>query len=229
MGELGCDEDEVPPKFLKPLAKVNWRKLGVSVIAGTDEVGRGCLAGPVYAAAVILCPDSRLRGLTDSKLIKPELRTEIAEQIKMKAKCWSVGSASVEEIEGFNILQASLLAMRRAVEGLKICPEMVLIDGNKKIGGPWAQATYVQGDLRCQPISAASIIAKVARDIHMVEFDEKYPQFGFGKNKGYGTPDHHEAIAKYGITPLHRKTFAGVREYIRKGTDLREFIYSTSP
>lgn len=196
---------------------MNWRNLGFVNVAGTDEVGRGCLAGPVYAAAVILRPETRIRGLTDSKLIPFERRTEIAEQIKSKALCWSVAFASVEEIETINILRASLLAMKRAVEALTLAPELVLIDGIHKIEGEWNQKTIIGGDLICKPISAASIIAKVSRDRFMSELDEKYPGYAFNEHKGYGTPRHHEAIAKLGPCLIHRKTFAGVKEYYPEG------------
>jgi ribonuclease HII len=202
------------------LQKIDWRRLGVSLVAGTDEVGRGCLAGPVYGAAVILRPDIRIKKLTDSKLINSELRIEIAEEIKRGALCWSVSFATVEEIETHNILRASLLAMRRAVEALSVVPELVVIDGNQKIGGPWKQETYIKGDLRCQPISAASIVAKVTRDLVMVELDIKYPGYGFGDHKGYGTPVHRRAIAALGPCAIHRKTFSGVKEYFSARQEL---------
>jgi ribonuclease HII len=196
------------------LRKIDWRRLGFSLVAGTDEVGRGCLAGPVYGAAVILRPEIRIKKLADSKLIEPELRIEIAERIKAHALCWAVSFATVEEIETHNILRASLLAMRRAVESLAVVPELVVIDGNQKIGGPWRQETYIKGDLRCQPISAASIIAKVARDLLMAQLDEKYPGYGFREHKGYATAVHRKAISNLGPCEIHRKTFSGVKEYL---------------
>ena len=196
---------------------MNWRNLGFANVAGTDEVGRGCLAGPVYAAAVILRPESRIRGLTDSKLIPFERRLEIAEEIKSKALCWSVAFATVEEIEKINILRASLTAMNRAVKTLSVRPELVLIDGIHKIDGDWNQKTIIGGDLICKPISAASIIAKVARDLFMADLDEKYPGYAFKEHKGYGTPKHLEAIAQLGPTVIHRKTFSGVKEYFSEG------------
>jgi ribonuclease HII len=199
------------------LRKINWRKLGFNRIAGTDEVGRGCLAGPVYAAAVILRPEPtsefRIRGITDSKLIPSELRSKIAKQIERKALCFAVASATVEEIDSINILRASLLAMRRAVTALEHCPEFVVIDGNQRIGGTWEQATFIKGDLRCAPIGAASILAKVARDLFMEELDEKFPGYGFKNHKGYGTPEHRKAIKNLGPCPFHRRTFAGVSEF----------------
>jgi len=196
---------------------VNWRNLGFVNVAGTDEVGRGCIAGPVYAAAVILRPETRIQGLTDSKLVPSERRIELAEKIKNKALCWAVAWSSVEEIERLNILRASLLAMSRAVESLSVIPEMVLIDGIHRIDGPWPQKTLIGGDLICKPISAASIVAKVARDTLMAQLHEEYPVYAFKENKGYGTARHLEAIAKFGPTIVHRKTFAGVKEYISQG------------
>jgi ribonuclease HII len=196
---------------------LNWRNLGFVNVAGTDEVGRGCLAGPVYAAAVILRPETRIKGLTDSKLVPSERRIEIAEQIKWKALCWAVAFATVEEIETINILRASLLAMRRAVEALTVPPELVLVDGIHKFDGPWNQKTIIGGDLICKPISAASIIAKVSRDRLMAELDEKFPGYAFREHKGYGTSKHHKAIAKLGPSLIHRKTFAGIKEYYPEG------------
>jgi len=192
------------------LPKIDWKEFHYKFIAGTDEVGRGCLAGPVYAGAVILDRDSDIAGLTDSKLLTPERRHELAVEIKSRSVAWAIGTASVEEIERINILQASLLAMRRALTQLSIQPKLVLIDGNQKVGGLWRQKTFVDGDLRCQPISAASIIAKVARDGFMEGLDKQFPGYDFASNKGYGTPAHHEGIKRLGICSEHRKTFAGV-------------------
>jgi ribonuclease HII len=168
----------------------------------------------VYAAAVILDPRVDWSDLTDSKLLAPEERSDLAVKIRRDAVCWAVGISSVEEIETINILQASLLAMKRAVEALRHPPEMVLVDGHMKFKGSWKQETLVKGDLRCQPISAASIIAKVARDAFMIQQDILFPGYGFGKNKGYGTSYHQAAIKRLGVSPLHRKQFSGVKEYL---------------
>lgn len=194
--------------------EVDWRQFGFSHVAGIDEVGRGCLAGPVFAAAVVLCPDFDCSGITDSKLIAPEKRMVLAERIKSLSLDWSIGVGSLEEIEKLNILQASLLAMKRAVECLKIKPELLLIDGNQKITGSWNQITIVKGDLRCKPIGAASILAKVSRDQLMLELDRKYPGYFFGEHKGYPTPTHRNAIKNLGPSPIHRRSFSGVREFL---------------
>jgi ribonuclease HII len=196
------------------LTKINWCSFGVTLAAGVDEAGRGCLAGPVFAAAAILRPDYRLKGLTDSKLIAPEKRFEFAKHIKQEAVSWAIGISSVEEIEEINILHASLLAMKRAVESLSLAPELLLIDGNQMVKGPWPQKTLVKGDLRCLPISAASVLAKTARDLHMLELDEKYPGYGLAIHKGYATPEHRAAIEKLGPTAIHRRLFSGVREFL---------------
>lgn len=197
-----------------PLEPVDWRMYGYDLVAGVDEAGRGCLAGPVFSAAVILKPDFSLPKLTDSKLLTAETRDELAITIKKEAAAYCVAIGTVREIEEINILQASLLSMRRAVEGLKLKPEMVLIDGNKKIGGPWLQDTLVKGDLRCLPISAASILAKTARDDFMAKLDKKYPGYDLAAHKGYPTPIHKKAISQLGVSPCHRKTFAGVKEHL---------------
>jgi ribonuclease HII len=201
-------------KIKKTYSKVDWRTFGFLLVAGLDEAGRGCLAGPVYAAAVILPPDFELQGLTDSKLLTSEKRYELALQIKLGATAWAVGTASVEEIEKINILQASLLSMRRAVEALKLTPELLLIDGNQRVGGVWRQETLIKGDLRCMPISAASILAKTERDLFMSELHEQFPHYGLDLHKGYPTPIHKQAIIKHGPAPIHRRTFSGVREFV---------------
>jgi ribonuclease HII len=202
--------------------RLDWQSFGLTLVAGVDEVGRGCLAGDVYAAAVILRPEARLTGITDSKLIAPEKRLVLAERIKSESVCWAVGIAAVEEIEQINILRASLLAMKRAVESLSRKPELLLIDGDYGIQGEWLQKTVVKGDLRCKLIGAASILAKTARDLYMAELDEKYPGYHFAAHKGYGTPVHREAIRTLGPCAVHRKTFAGVREYCADGPVGRE-------
>lgn len=203
----------------KPLSSgfeaINWQDFALPFVAGVDEVGRGCLAGPVYAAAVMLRPDFSLQGVTDSKLIKASTRAILAREIKEQALAWAIGIGSVEEIETHNILQASLLAMKRAIEGLSTPPQLVLIDGNQKIDCVRiTQKTIIKGDLRCAPISCASIIAKVARDKFMEEQEKIYPGFFFADHKGYGTPRHKELIKKLGTTPLHRRSFCGVKEFV---------------
>ena len=187
-------------------------------IVGVDEVGRGCLAGPVYAGAVCLRSDDSLLLLTDSKLLSEKRRDEIAPLI-LNSHWVGIGSASVEEIDELNILQASLLAMKRAVEELEkqmgFSAGHVLVDGNQKIPDlKRPQTTLVKGDLRCLPISAASIVAKVARDQLMRDLAEKFPVYGFEKHKGYGCKTHRDAIATHGPSVWHRQSFRGVKEHL---------------
>ena len=205
-----------PAKKKVVLPKVNWREFSPHPIIGVDEVGRGCLAGPVFAAAVIMKSDELSDVLTDSKLLSEERREELAEQISIKHHV-GIGSASVEEIDELNILQASLLAMKRAIEALGVKSGHVLVDGNQKIPNlvGFEQTTLVQGDLRAAPISAASIIAKVTRDRLMAELAVQYPQYGFEAHKGYSTAIHMESIVTHGPCVVHRKSFAGVKEYIK--------------
>ena len=181
------------------------------LIAGIDEAGRGCLAGNVFAAAVILNPDSPILGLADSKVLSEKKREFLSEQIKKYALSWSIAQASVEEIDDINILQATLLAMRRAVEGLSIQPSEVLIDGNQLPKLTISARAIIQGDKTVQEISAASILAKVARDHSMYECTKLYPQFSFSKHKGYGTKLHCEEIEQFGILNIHRKSFNPVK------------------
>jgi len=180
-------------------------------IAGVDEVGRGPLAGPVLAAAVILDPNRPIEGLNDSKLLSERKRESLFGIIKDKAIAWSIGRAEVEEIDAINILQASLLAMKRAIEGLSIMPSEVLVDGihAPKIHIP--VQTIIKGDQTVPSISAASIIAKVTRDSEMVAYDLEYPKYGFAEHKGYPTKAHLAALIKYGATSIHRKSFAPVK------------------
>lgn len=190
----------------------------MKLIAGVDEVGRGPLAGPVMAAAVILDATKPITGLKDSKLLSPKQRKILCETIKNNCVAWSIGVALVEEIDSVNILQATLLAMERAVSGLKVKPDLVQVDGQflPKIDCP-AEA-IINGDNLIPAISAASIIAKVARDNMMVIYDDIYPEYGFAKNKGYGTAKHLWALKNFGTTPIHRHSFAPVRKntcYIR--------------
>ena len=177
------------------------------VFCGVDEAGRGPLAGDVYAAAVILPPDTLIAGLNDSKKISETRREQLAPIIKEKALCWAVGTATVAEIEQINILQAALLAMRRAVDALKTKPEFALVDGNQPPALDVAVGTLIHGDAVSASIAAASVLAKTARDASLRELDKKYPQYGFAAHKGYGTKAHYEAIAKYGMCPAHRPSF----------------------
>lgn len=196
------------------LEPVLWRELSPQPVIGVDEVGRGCLAGPVYAAAVIIPEGFDTTGLTDSKKISAKRREEVSKKIHGGCHV-SLGFATVEEIDEINILQASLLAMRRAVDGLKQKVAYVIVDGNQKIPGiTLPQETIIKGDFRAEPIAAASIVAKVYRDNLMKDFDVNYPGYGLGDHKGYGTKAHKEAIAELGPTVLHRATFAGVKEYL---------------
>ncbi len=180
---------------------------GFEVICGIDEAGRGPLAGPVYAAAVILPKGHIVEGVNDSKKISEKKRDLLFDKIIDECVCYSIGTASEQEIDEINILQATFLAMRRAVAGLEIKPDIALVDGNKKPGLDIAEQTIVKGDSKSANIAAASIIAKVSRDRYMLEMAEKYPEYQFEKHKGYGTKLHYEMLEKYGISPIHRKTF----------------------
>ena len=185
-------------------------------VAGVDEVGRGCLAGPVVAAAVILDPSRPIKGLRDSKKLSAQKREELALEIKEKALAWSVSAMGPEVVDRINILQATLCAMKEAVEKLSVEPDFVRVDGNKLPKWKWLSEAVVKGDDKVQEISAASIIAKTTRDAYMQEMAAVYPQYGFEHNVGYGTADHLEALALYGPTPIHRKTFAPVKETIHE-------------
>jgi ribonuclease HII len=181
------------------------------VVCGVDEAGRGPLAGPVYAAAVILDPAKQIRGLADSKVLTAGRREQLAERIKERATAWAVAAASVEEIDRINILQASLLAMRRAVEALGVRPEEAWIDGNQRPRElPCPAKTFVDGDARFKPISAASILAKTARDAEMRTLHERYPAYGFDQHKGYATADHLDALGRSGPCEIHRRSFYAV-------------------
>ena len=182
-------------------------------IAGTDEAGRGPLVGSVVAAAVILDPNQPILGLNDSKKLTEKKREQLFIEIQQKALAWAIAESSAQEIDELNILQASLLAMRRAVEALQIQPDHVLIDGNKVVTGlSMSCEAVVGGDALHAQISAASILAKVTRDRQMVELDAKYPQFGFAKHKGYPTKAHFEAIAEHGVIDEHRRSFGPVKK-----------------
>lgn len=185
-----------------------------SRIAGVDEVGRGCLAGPVVAAAVILDPNRPIKGLRDSKKLSAKKRDELAQEIKEKALAWSVAAMGPEVIDKINILQATLEAMKAAVEKLPVEPDFVQVDGNKLPKWKLLSEAVVKGDDKVEWISAASIIAKTTRDGYMCKIAELYPQYGFEHHVGYGTAEHIKALKAYGPTPIHRKTFAPVREVI---------------
>ncbi|WP_180069021.1 ribonuclease HII [Acinetobacter sp. YH16038] len=184
-------------------------------IAGVDEAGRGPLVGSVVAAAVILDPNNPIEGLNDSKKLSEKKREKLFIEIQEKALAWAIAEASAAEIDEHNILQASLLAMRRAVEALSIQPEHVLVDGNKIPQGlAMSCDAVVGGDALHPEISAASILAKVTRDRQMVKMDQKYPQFGFAKHKGYPTKAHFEAIALHGVIDEHRRSFGPVKKVL---------------
>ena len=188
---------------------------GGSIVAGVDEVGRGPLAGDVVAAAVIL-GDSSPAGLTDSKALSPRQRERLAETIRSEAVSWSLGRATVAEIDELNILQASLLAMWRAVEGLSVQPSLVLVDGNHLPRWSYEARAIVKGDLIEPAISAASIVAKVTRDGEMVILDDQYPGYGFATHKGYPTKAHLAALASLGVSPVHRRSFGPVKRLLAR-------------
>lgn len=190
------------------------RSAGFAAIAGVDEAGRGCLFGPVYAAAVILDPEKPIQGLNDSKQLDEETREDLAPKIRDRAIAFAVASASAAEIDRINILQASRLAMKRAVEMLPVAADYLLIDATT-VDLPLPQESLIKGDARCRSIAAASILAKTARDTKLKELDVTYPGYGFAKNKGYGAPDHLEALIRLGPTPEHRKTFAPIRNLLQ--------------
>ncbi|MDF3020846.1 MAG: rnhB [Steroidobacteraceae bacterium] len=185
-------------------------------VAGVDEAGRGPLAGPVVAAAVILNPARPIRGLADSKALEHEERVRLAKLIRERALCYAVAWADVEEIDSINILQATMLAMRRALLGLAVPPQQVLVDGNRcprvdDLGFECRHESVVKGDAKVPSISAASILAKTTRDALMCELDRRYPGFSLSGHKGYGTPSHVAALNSLGPCPLHRRSFAPVR------------------
>jgi ribonuclease HII len=180
------------------------------LIAGVDEVGRGPLAGPVVAAAVILDPARPIAGLADSKQLSATRREQLAAEIRAKSLAWALGRAEVAEIDQINILQASLLAMRRAVENLNVAPDQALVDGNRCPRLACPCEAIVKGDVTVPAISAASILAKVARDAELRELHERYPHYGFAQHKGYPTAAHVDALRRHGPCPEHRRSFAPV-------------------
>lgn len=200
-------------KFL-PAEQVvlSWNTPGL--VAGVDEAGRGPLAGPVVAAAVILDVRNPIQGLADSKVLTARRREQLFDEIRAKALCCSVAQASVEEIDALNILQATMLAMCRAVEGLRLKPALVLVDGNRLPPLSMRAEAIVKGDSKVAAISAASILAKVTRDRWCVELDAQYPQYGFAGHKGYGTAEHLQALQDHGACPQHRKTFSPVAKVL---------------
>ena len=183
------------------------------LVAGVDEVGRGPLAGDVVAAAVILT-ESPLEGVTDSKMLTAERREALAERVRDEALSWALGRATVAEIDELNILQASLLAMRRAVEALPIQPSLVLVDGNRLPKWPYEARAIVKGDLSEPSIGAASILAKVQRDAEMQALHEHYPSYGFDRHKGYPTKAHLAALETVGVSPMHRRSFGPIRRLL---------------
>lgn len=188
-----------------------------TLIAGVDEVGRGPLVGAVVTAAVILDPANPIQGLADSKKLSEKRRLALFDEIKEKALCWCLGRAEPEEIDQLNILHATMLAMQRAVAGLSVTPDWVLIDGNRCPSLPMKSQAVVKGDSLVAEISAASIIAKVTRDDEMAKLDAVYPEYGFAKHKGYPTAYHLEKLGLLGATPHHRRSFAPVRNVLNTG------------
>ncbi len=184
------------------------------LLAGVDEAGRGPLAGPVVAAAVILDERQPIKGLADSKVLSPKQRARLYDEIRAKALCCSVAQASVQEIDEFNILQATMLAMRRAVEGLRLKPSMVLVDGNRLPTLTVRAEAVVGGDAKVAAISAASILAKVTRDLWCEAYALQYPQYGFAAHKGYGTAEHLAALKLHGACPEHRRSFRPVAQVV---------------
>lgn len=185
----------------------NAHNEGYLIVCGVDEAGRGPLAGPVFAGAVILPENYTHEILNDSKKLSEKKRDLVYDDIIRDAVSWSVGMATEQEIDDINILNATFLAMKRAVEGLNIKPDLAFIDGNRYANTGVKEITIVKGDSKCMSVAAASIIAKVSRDRFMQEVDKQYPQYQFSKHKGYGTKLHYEMIAEHGICPEHRRTF----------------------
>ncbi len=186
------------------------------LVAGVDEAGRGPLAGPVTAAAVVLGADHGIGGLRDSKVLSPVARNRLETAINNRANAWAVGWASVAEVDGVNVLQAALLAMRRAVLRLGLAPQLVLVDGTHAPRLSYRVQTVVGGDARVEAISAASVLAKVHRDREMARLDRLYPQYGFASNMGYPTRGHIAALERHGASPVHRRTFAPVRRVVER-------------
>lgn len=197
---------------------MQYQRPDVSLICGVDEVGRGPLIGAVVTAAVILDPLKPIAGLTDSKKLTEKRRRELAQLIKQQALCWALGRAEPAEIDQLNILHATMLAMRRAVAGLSIMPQWVLVDGNRTPDFSVPASAVVKGDLLVAEISAASILAKVARDAEMQALHQVYPQYGFDTHKGYPTAAHLAAIKQFGVLAQHRRSFKPVRQVLEQAT-----------
>ena len=204
-----------PKSFLRDKQPAHWH--GPGLIVGVDEAGRGPLAGPVVAAAVMLNIDKPIAGLADSKVLTEKRRERLFDEIRARALCCCIAEASVEEIDQLNILQATLLAMRRAVEGLRLKPTLVLVDGNRLPQLQVPAEAIVKGDAKVPAISAASILAKVHRDRQCLQMDEIYPAYGFARHKGYPTAQHLAALREHGVTPWHRRTFGPVQEILARG------------
>ncbi|MFN7353577.1 MAG: ribonuclease HII [Burkholderiales bacterium] len=198
------------PEIASKVTQLDLFSVSGTRVCGVDEAGRGPLAGAVVAAAVILHPDRAIPGLADSKKLSARKRERLALEIKQQAWAWAVAEASVEEIDQLNILQASLLAMKRAVMSLSLVPDRVLVDGNQLPDLPYSVQAIIGGDASQPSISAASILAKTSRDAALIELDQRYPDYGFAQHKGYPTPQHLQAIRQYGVLPVHRKSFAPV-------------------
>ncbi|MCE2984729.1 MAG: ribonuclease HII [Burkholderiales bacterium] len=198
------------PEIASKVTQLDLFSVSGARVCGVDEAGRGPLAGAVVAAAVILHPDRAIPGLADSKKLSARKRERLALEIKQQAWAWAVAEASVEEIDQLNILQASLLAMKRAVMSLSLVPDRVLVDGNQLPDLPYSVQAIIGGDASQPSISAASILAKTSRDAALIELDQRYPDYGFAQHKGYPTPQHLQAIRQYGVLPVHRKSFAPV-------------------
>ena len=192
-----------------------------TLVCGVDEAGRGPLAGEVFAACVVLDASRPIGGLADSKQLTARQRERLDRQIREDALGWAVASATVEEIDRLNILQATLLAMQRALEALPLAPTEVLVDGLHCPRSPWPARAIVQGDATVPAISAASILAKCARDAAMLEMHQRYPQYRFDRHKGYGTPEHLSALRRFGPCDLHRQSFGPVREATGVGREAR--------
>ena len=204
-----------PKSSLRDKQPAHWH--GPGLIVGVDEAGRGPLAGPVVAAAVMLNIDKPIAGLADSKVLTEKRRERLFDEIRARALCCCIAEASVEEIDQLNILQATLLAMRRAVEGLRLKPTLVLVDGNRLPQLQVPAEAIVKGDAKVPAISAASILAQVHRDRQCLQMDEIYPAYGFAKHKGYPTAQHLAALREHGVTPWHRRTFGPVQEILARG------------
>lgn len=196
----------------------DWQEVLASgmPVVGVDEVGRGPLAGPVVAAAVVLDPQHEICGLTDSKKLSTKRREQLAAEIRETSTGWSLGRCEFDEIDDLNIFQATLMAMRRAVDGLNCEPGFILVDGKHCPAWPWPSLAVVGGDAKVPAISAASIIAKVNRDNEMLEMHDRYPEYGFDRNKGYPTAEHLSAIQRVGICAIHRRSFGPVKRAIEQ-------------